>query len=391
MPGHEHGCRAAWVLLAAAFALAACGGCAAVRSTPRKRLEPVQLDNSLSVTIAFVRDVSEESVTTGLLDRKEHEIDLSEPAELKLGNILEDSGSFSKVRIVPHSEVPKDATELTCVSMARKESTDLVIYGEVNHRASLTLNWLTLPSYIPGLAVAAPLWSPNYTLKGEVELTLHVMDVNDVERIMSRKFTEEAYTTVCFLTRVTALHDRYVDLEKEVALHNAVVEAARLILDALVSYRPASSRPGLKAQDKVITVADFDAGSEFVKRMGYDSQAAELFTTAFENSGFFKVMERQRIRDILAERAFTMTDLVMKTEAREVAKLHGVDYLLLGSVAKVGGRLQLNVRLLDVCSASVLVPCSESISRDADLQILIELMTRRIAEKYSELMKSTDK
>jgi TolB-like protein len=378
-------------LLVLAVLLIACAGCAAVRSTPLKTLEPVQLDNNVSVTIAFVRDVSEESITTGLLDRKEHEINLSEPAELKLGSLFEDSGCFSKVRIVPHSEIPKDATELTCVSLARKEGTDLVIYGEVNHRASMTLNWLTLPSYIPGIAIAAPLWAPNYTLKGEVELTLHVMDVHDVERIISRKFSEEAYTTICFLTRVTALHDRYVELEKEVALHNAAVEAGRLILDTLTSYRPGASRVELKSQGKVIAVADFDAGSDFVKRMGYDSQAAELFTTAFESSGFFKVMERQRIKDVLAERAFTMTDLVKKTEAREVAKLHGVDYLLLGSIAKVGGRLQLNVRLLDVSNASILVPCSESISRDADLQILVELMARRVAERFSELKQPSDK
>jgi TolB-like protein len=86
-----------------------------------------------------------------------------------------------------------------------------------------------------------------------------------------------------------------------------------------------------------------------------------------------------------------MTDLVKKTEAREVVKLHGVDYLLLGSVAKVGGRLQLNIRLLDVSSGSILVPCSESISRDADLQILVELMARRVAEKFSELKQSSDR
>ncbi len=383
--------RIACKLSALAVALAVCASCAAVRSTTLKELEPVQFDNSLSVTIAFVRDVSEESVTTGLLDRKEHDIDLSEPAELKLGSLLEDSGCFNKVRIIPHSETPKDATELTCVSLARKEGTDLVIYGEVNHRASLTLNWLTLPSYIPGLAILAPLWSPNYTLKGEVELTLHVLDVYDVERIMSRKFSEEAYTTICFLTRVTALHDRYVELEKKVGLHNAAVEAARLILDMLVSYKPSANRTRLKSPGKVIAVTDFDAGSEFVKRMGYDSQAEELFATAFENSGFFKVMERQRIKDVLAERAFTMTDLVEKTEARALAKLHGVDYLLQGSVAKVGGRLQLNVRLLDVSNGSILVPCSESISRDADLQILVELMARRVAEKFSKLKQTSDR
>ena len=56
-------CRLA---LAAALLLAAATGCAAVRSTAKKELAPVELAHEISVTVAGFRDISKESVRTGL-------------------------------------------------------------------------------------------------------------------------------------------------------------------------------------------------------------------------------------------------------------------------------------------------------------------------------------
>jgi TolB-like protein len=367
-------------------------GCAAPKSTIKKTLSPFDLHPRLSLTVACVRDVSDESVASGLFDREKREIELSEAAEMKLGHLLQDSNCLKKVRIIPHSEMPSDATELTCVSLARKEGTDLVLHGELNHRASMTLNWLTWPSYIPGLVVGAPLWSPNYTLKSELELTIHVVDAHNLERIITRKFTEEAFTSICFLTRVTALHDRYTDLQKNIALHNASVEAVNLLLNSIATYEPGKSTiKDMAPTGKVIAVADFQTGSDFVKRMGYGVEAADKFTAAFSRSGYFKVMERQRIRDILAERDFAMTDLVKGNKADQIAKLLGVDYVLVGSVAKVGTRLEVNARLLEISTGKVLLTVSDGITRDADLQILIELMARRAMENYARTVQNQGK
>jgi len=262
----------------------------------------------------------------------------------------------------------------------------------VNHRASFSLNWLTWPSYIPGIAVGAPLWSPNYTLKGEVELTLHALDIHSLERVFSRKVTVEAYSSVCFLTRVTALHDRYVSLEKNTALHNAAVEASELLLQTLTSHEPGKTVKKLAPLDKVIAVIDFEPASDYIKRRGYGNTAAEKFTTAFDKSGIFKVMERQRIKDVLAERAFSMTDMVNDRNAREVVKkLLGIDCLLVGSVAQVGARLEITARLLDTDTGEVLLSESDGITRYEDLQILVELMARRVMERYSELKPASEK
>jgi TolB-like protein len=367
-------------------------GCAAPKSTSLKLLEPVRLENRLSITVACIRDVSKEAVSGGLFNPEKRSIDLSEAAGFKLGEILQDSGSLYKVRVVPHGEIPANATELTYISLARKENTDLVIHGEVNHRASFSLNWLTWPSFIPGLVVGAPLWSPNYTLKGEVELTLHALDVHSLERVFSRKVTVEAYSSICFLTRVTALHDRYVHLEKNVALHNAAVDASGLLLKALASHESGKTGYELAPLDKVIAVIDFEPASDFIKRRGYGNAAAEKFTTAFDKSGVFKVMERQRIKDVLAERAFSMTDMVNDEKAREVArKLLGIDCLLVGSVAQVGARMEVTARLLDTSTGEVLLSESDGITRYEDLQILVELMARRVMERYSKLKTAPEK
>jgi TolB-like protein len=379
-------------LLVLLFSAALIAGCAAPRATTAlKELEPVQFQNSLSITVACIRDKSEEKISGGLFSPTKVTINLSEPAELKLGSLLQDSGSFSKVRVIPHAEIPESATELTCISMARKERTNLVIHGEVSHRASFSLNWLTGPSWIPGAALFMPLWAPNYNLKGEVELTMHVVDVNSLERIFFRKVTEEAYTSVCFLTRVTALPDRYANLEKNIALHNAAAEASALLLKTLASYEPGKPHDPSMSQGKVLAVADFQPGSDFIKRMGYGDAAAEKFTTAFQKSGVFEVIERQRIKDVLAERQFSMTDLVQPEKASQVAKLLGIDYLLVGSVSKVGARLEISVRLLDISNGEVLLSESDGITRYEDMQILAELMARRVIERFSKLEPQPEK
>jgi TolB-like protein len=377
----------------AVFVLAAvAGGCAAPRSTALKELEPIRLENEVSVTIACIRDVSKEAVTGGLFNPEKRAIDLSEAAQSTIGNLLQDCGALSNVKVVPHGEIPEDATELTCIALARKEKTDLVIHGKVNHRASFSLNWLTWWSYIPGIAVAAPLWAPNYTLKGEVELTLYCVDVNSLERVFSKTVTVEAYTSICFMTRLTALHDRYVELEKDIALHNAAVDAATLLLKSLIPYKPGKGTRELAAQDKVIAVIDFEPASDFIKRRSFGNTAAEMFTTAFDKSGVFKVMERQRIKDVLTERAFSMTDMVKDKKAREVARnLLGIDFLLVGSVAQVGARLEVTARLLDTSTGEVLLSESDGITRYEDLQILVELMARRVMERYSKLRPAPEK
>lgn len=371
--------------------LAGGAGCAAVGTTDLKVLAPARLDNTLSITVASIRDVSEEKLGSSMFGQEKKEFDISEAAELKVGNLFQDCKCFSKVRVIPHREIPDDATEMTCISMGRKEGTDLVVHGEVNHRASFNLNWLTWLSYIPGIAIGAPLWFPNYTLKAEVELTLHVVDTQNCERIFTRKFTEIAHTSICFLTRVTALADRYMDLEKNIGLHNVAIEAVNSLVRELSSYEPSRAKETPAVQGKAIAVLDLDAEGASVRRMNLGKTAADMFTTAFHKAGIFRVIERRRIRHMLAEREFSMTDMVQPRKGGEIAKVLSIDYLLVGSIAQVGARLVINAQLLDTTTWEMLLSDSDSTSRNEDMQILIENITRRIASRFLEVQRPAEK
>ncbi len=75
----------------------------------------------------------------------------------------------------------------------------------------------------------------------------------------------------------------------------------------------------------------------------------ELFKT-----GQFTVMDRSVMDKLLAERGLQMSGLVSSEGAVEAGKILGVDWIIVGSVSKVGNMFSISLRSIDVQTGVVL-------------------------------------
>lgn len=92
---------------------------------------------------------------------------------------------------------------------------------------------------------------------------------------------------------------------------------------------------------------------------------AEILTHTFFDQSKFRLVERIEIDQLLREQKFQLTGAVDSKTAVNVGKITGAEYILIGSVDKIGNQYQVNARLVKVESSQVIasefieVPASE--------------------------------
>ncbi|HPC86149.1 MAG TPA: FlgO family outer membrane protein [Smithellaceae bacterium] len=116
-----------------------------------------------------------------------------------------------------------------------------------------------------------------------------------------------------------------------------------LVLVALVVVLAALSF----ASDKKASVAVLDFES-----MGTDEYlgraVSEIMRTALVSSAGYRVVERAQIAKALAEQKFQKSGLIDDRSAVEIGKIVGADFIIVGSVVKIGNAYTINSRLIDV-------------------------------------------
>ncbi len=79
--------------------------------------------------------------------------------------------------------------------------------------------------------------------------------------------------------------------------------------------------------------------------------SAELLRTRLINDGRFIVVERALLQKIAHEQKLQMSGLVSTKTAVRIGRLVGANYIIVGSIMKLGSKLILSVRLIDVQTA----------------------------------------
>jgi hypothetical protein len=112
------------------------------------------------------------------------------------------------------------------------------------------------------------------------------------------------------------------------------------------------------------------------------STVSEMLTTAFVSSGKFEILERKEIARVVDELNFDMSGMVSKDSAKEIGKLLGVDLGLMGSVSVLSGRINVDVRLLDMKTGIILIASDKSIQNEILLRDTIADMVLEIERAY---------
>ncbi len=102
-----------------------------------------------------------------------------------------------------------------------------------------------------------------------------------------------------------------------------------------------------------VAVVDFQENGTFdVKDVG--KIVAEWFTTALVSTGRFDVIERRLLQQLLEEQKMGMTGLIDPRSASRLGKVLGVKTVVSGTVQSYDGIYEINVRLLNVETGSII-------------------------------------
>lgn len=155
---------------------------------------------------------------------------------------------------------------------------------------------------------------------------------------------------------------------------------ALLLILVFSTFMPCKA--GADFRKTKIAVLDFKLqGNEYeTKDMG--AIVAEWFITAFVKEGRFEVVERGLLKKILGEQQLAMTGVVDESTATKIGKLLGVKIIISGSVMKLENILEINARIIDVETASIIAAENVKSSQAAKLQDLVVQMSEKIIKNF---------
>ncbi len=129
---------------------------------------------------------------------------------------------------------------------------------------------------------------------------------------------------------------------------------------------------------------------EFQKTGAITGDDVQTLTNRFRAMLFqtkiFNVVERQKMKEILKEQEFVMSDECNTNEcAVQVGQLLGVEYMIAGDIGLIGDTYTIDLRMIDVSSGRIV----QTHSKDYDGKIsgLLEIM-KQIANSFSQFQKS---
>lgn len=131
-----------------------------------------------------------------------------------------------------------------------------------------------------------------------------------------------------------------------------------------------------------IAVLDFELRGDSFKTKDIGGIVAEWFTTTLVKDGRFEVVERALLQKIVEEQKLGMTGLIDDSSTAELGKILGVKTIITGSVLQIKDTIDVNARIINVKSGSIVA--AENIrSKSADnLKSVIEELTSKIMKNF---------
>ncbi|MCL7489070.1 MAG: FlgO family outer membrane protein [Desulfobulbaceae bacterium] len=135
-------------------------------------------------------------------------------------------------------------------------------------------------------------------------------------------------------------------------------------------------------QKNKIAVLPFNLQGENFETEDMGKIVAEWLITAFVKEGRFEVIERKLLGQVLEEQQMIEAGLVTQETASEIGKLLGVKVIISGSVMKLRDVMEVNARIIDVASASIVTAESVSSRNVNNLQALVIEMADKIIRNF---------
>lgn len=100
--------------------------------------------------------------------------------------------------------------------------------------------------------------------------------------------------------------------------------------------------------------------------------AERLTTRLSAQTHKFRVIERRRLGQVLAELRFSMSDLVDPDKARQLGKMLGVEAIVVGTVSDLGNTVDVDARIIEIETNDILPGTTVAISKDDTVRQMME-------------------
>lgn len=107
-------------------------------------------------------------------------------------------------------------------------------------------------------------------------------------------------------------------------------------------------------------------------------KTTDMLITGFTQTDRFRIIERSRLDEVLKEQKLTISGVVDETAAVKIGKLLGVDFTVIGSIARLGSSYELDTRLIKIETAEVILADSISCKDESDLRANINSLIERM-------------
>ncbi len=143
-----------------------------------------------------------------------------------------------------------------------------------------------------------------------------------------------------------------------------------------------TSAAGAEFQKTKLAVLDFQLQGQGHETVDMGKIVAEWLITALVKEGRFEVVERRLLRKILDEQKLVMAGVVAENSATQLGKLLGVKVIISGSVMKFQNVMEVNARIIDVESASIITAESVKSTTAMKLEDLVVQMAEKIIKDF---------
>jgi len=109
-----------------------------------------------------------------------------------------------------------------------------------------------------------------------------------------------------------------------------------------------------------IAVFPFKNMSAYADWYNLAESMSDMIITKLINSRKFDVVERSQINKIMEEKSLGQSGIVEQNEAMQAAQLAGAELLLIGSAGVVGGKIEVDARIIDAAKGTALCAMSSS-------------------------------
>ena len=130
-----------------------------------------------------------------------------------------------------------------------------------------------------------------------------------------------------------------------------------------------------------VAVMDFNGlmVGESGNSLAIGKAVSAMLVTEFDGRDGLKVVERQRMEDLLQEQRLALSGRVDESSAVDVGKFLGVQYVFLGSVAVIASQVRIDIRAVDVETSEV-----KSVMKSIGLTINLLDVIVSIADRFGE-------